>query len=237
MKKILLLFITFLIFNFNFLYAADTDVSCINPQYATSSWSNSSQVSFMSTWTLISSTWTLMEDFYWWYVNRDNDSSIIWNYLRGYYYDNVFWFFKLDWDNNQNNNVHFVASTTKCSTWYGYKLAWFARWVQTSQSWEWWYIWFINFAYNNNIFVYYCKDDNKLHWHAYSKDLWFQSFEWISFEIITSELKISVPKNTNSFFVNDYSNIFNESTETFDSIQGDVYNMKQGKESIFYIIK
>lgn len=254
MKKLI---ITFLIFvTYNTLYGYDSDVMCINTltwsilwQKSTWTWSNSSAISFKDPSVLTWSWWTsLQEDFKWYYVNRDNDSTIIGNYLRWYYYDTTYWFFKLDWSNNPNRNVRFVASVNLCGEWYGYKLSWYAKWVQTEHN-NWWsYIWFINFEYNTDIFVYYCESDKKLHWYAYSRDLWFQNFEWIWFEIrsellLTEDLPSIINNNNkNSLYVNDFSSInieedLNVPYLSWQYVQWDLFDLQKWKESIFYIIK
>jgi hypothetical protein len=57
------------------------------------------------------------------YMNKNNDSDTIGNYLRGYYYDTQFGFFRLDWNmQDTTQNVRVVSSTNACSNGYGYKL-------------------------------------------------------------------------------------------------------------------
>lgn len=192
----------------------------IPTQTADDPWSNSSLVSFTSSDAR--------------YMNKGNNSTIVWNYFEGYYYDDMFWFFKLDWSNNPTQNVSIIGATTACWSSYGYKLWWFAY----SQD-----FWFIDFDYNNNIFVYYCEWDRLLHWYWYNKNLWFQSFEWIWFEI--RPVVRTESQNTSTWiFVNDTTKIetiqvYTWSTSNFDynSIWWDINEFDTTKESIFYIIK
>lgn len=186
-------------------------------QWSTGIWSNSSVVSVIS-WEEVG---------YW---NLGNNSTVIGNYFRGWYYDSVFWFFQLDWSTDSENNVHVIGSTSACSTWYGYKL-----WGYAYSS----YYWFIDFNYSGNIFVYYCVEDGALHGYAYNSHIWFQDFEWIWFEIIPNIS--SVADNTWTWiFINDTTkiNLPNYWDGNINSyIWWDVIQSEDDKESIFYIIK
>ena len=128
------------------------------------------------------------------YVNKNNDYNAIWDYLKGYYYDSVYWYFRLDWSDDLNNNVHFSSKfswdSTKCSSGTWYTLSWFAY----SK-----YYWYINFDYWT--WVYYCVNDNKLHWFAYSDHLWYQSFEGIKFNIIDHK-EIKTPDINDKYDIN-----------------------------------
>ncbi len=214
-KVKLVLFVV--IASFGTVYAADYFSSSIGSQISSGVWSNNSNVSTIA--------WE--EPGYW---NSWDNSTIIWNYFRGYYYDSVFWFFKLDWSTDNWENVSIVWSTTACGSSYGYKLWWYAY----SE-----YFWFIDFDYNNNIFVYYCEWDKTLHGHAYSKTLWFQNFEWIGFEIVSSVSTLAVTTST-GIFVNDTTDI---NLPNFwdgninSSVWSDLIQIEDEKESIFYIIK
>ena len=162
------------------------------------------------------------------YVNPNNNSSIIWNYFKWYYYDSVYWFFKLDWNSSWNsNNVRIVNSTDKCD-WYWYKLGWYAY----SEN-----FWFIDFSYNNTYFVYYCVNDKELHWYAYLENIWFQSFEWIWFEIVP-EVTNNTSTVESSDFVNDNTEITNPNYENPEQvIHWNIQHIKDTDWSVFYIIK
>ncbi len=184
-----------------------------------------------SSYSLISFTWTVNRE--WFYVNKDNDSTIIWNYFKWYYYDSTFWFFKLDWSSNSEENVRVVWSTDKCS-WYGYRLGGKAKWT---------YAWFINFWYDSNTYVYYCLDDWMLHWTAYGEYVWYQDFEWISLEIVPT-VEDLIEKVSDDVFVNDDTSIDQikwTATETsnagYEQIWWDIFRINDERESIFYIIK
>ena len=168
------------------------------------------------------------------YINKWNNSTIIWNYFEWYYYDSVFWFFKLDWTDNPRERVSVVSATSACVSSYGYKLWGYAY----SED-----FWFMDFDYNSDVFVYYCEWDKELHGYAYSKTLWFQNFEWIQFEITPNVW--TIVENTSTWvFVNDTTQIesiqiYTWSTSNFDynSIWWDINEFDTTKESIFYIIK
>ena len=109
----------------SFVYAMWVVLGNINYVKSTQNGSNNSVIHF-STWTY--NSWT----YYTKYANKDNDSIIIWDYLKWYYYDTELWFFLLDWDIvNVDNNIYFSAFTSKCNTWNWYKLSWYARWRNT----------------------------------------------------------------------------------------------------------
>ncbi len=168
------------------------------------------------------------------YINKWNNSTIIWNYFQWYYYDDMFGFFKLDWSSNANDNVRVVSATSKCTSSYGYKLWWYAYSAD---------FWFIDFDHNKDIFVYYCEADKQLYGYGYSKTLWFQNFTWIEFEIIPNVQ--TIVENTSTWvFVNDSTRIesiqtYTGTTSNFDynSIWWDINEFDTTKESIFYIIK
>ncbi len=166
------------------------------------------------------------------YVNYRNNSSIINNYFKGYYYDQLYWVFKLDWSSNKNENVRIINWSYRCATWYWYNLWWKAKWL------HWW---FIDFSW-----VYYCLSDKKLHWKWYSKYFGVQEFDWISFEIITEAEDISVINNKD-FFINDSTRIMDRNiidwnnSETSNAsdftLWWEKFFIDDTKESIFYIIK
>jgi hypothetical protein len=171
------------------VYSADTIWEYIKTQTSTSKGSNNSEITFSNKSTT-------------YYINKDNNNSPIWDYLKWYYYDSKFWFFRLDWSDTKTKNTRIIWNTDKCSSGNWYKFWGFAY----SK-----YVWYIKFDYNSDIFVYYCENDNKLHWYWYSKHLWFQAFEWIWFKIglidtTTPEIK------DDGWFVNDWKTIKNDDT-------------------------
>lgn len=169
------------------------------------------------------------------YWNKGNNSTIIGNYFRGFYYDSQYGFFRLDHNKGTpSENVTVVSSTSACSSGYGYKLWGFAY----SESFG-----FIDFDYNSSIFVYYCESDKKLHGYAYNQSIGFQNFEGIGFEIIPNVGTVTQTTST-GVFVNDTTSIpnipvFTGATSNFDynSIFGDTFNLDATQESIFYIVK
>ena len=191
----------------------------ITSQQATNSWSYNSKIEIKS------SSWA-------YYINNRNNSSIIWNYFEWYYYDSLYWIFKLNWSSDINKNVRIVSWTNKCSSWYWYNLWWKAY----SK-----YAGYIDFSW-----VYYCLSDKKLHWKAYSKFIWYQSFEGIWFEIIT-KAQANAILETNSWFLNDSKDILNKekikwkqktnSNAWSFKIWWDEFKIDDTKGSIFYIIK
>lgn len=183
-------------------------------------WSNNSLISFTSSDAA--------------YINKWNNSTIVWNYFKGFYYDNTFGFFRLDWSENPTQNVSIISGTAACVTSYGYKLGWYAY----SE-----YYGFIDFDYSDDVFVYYCEWDKQLRGYWYSATLGFQNFEWIWFEIIPNVSTLTQDIWT-QIFVNDTTNIesiqiYTWETSNFDynSIGWDINEFDTTKESIFYIIK
>ncbi len=147
-------------------FALDSLVAGIATQSATGTGSNGSTV-WVSTGTTSTGGQYLTE-----YVNRDDDSATVGNYLRGYYYDTVYGFFRLDWDSaDPSNNVRVSDSTDRCGNGYGYRFDGFARGIDAG---------FLDFGYDDSTFVYYCESDGLLHGYAYSPDSGFQNFEGIS---------------------------------------------------------
>lgn len=186
-------------------FALDVVDTNFSPQSALSSGSNNSQVSFS---TGAASTGTTS---YW---NKNNDSDTIGNYLRGYYYDTQFGFFRLDWSADATQNVHIISSTDKCGTGYGYKFGGYAQ-SDTAG--------FIKFDSDANNFVYYCESDKKLHGWAYSEHLGFQSFEGITFSILSLSQNtptLSSGTGGDPFFVNNNSLILMGLPSSTENIQG-----------------
>lgn len=206
------------------VYWADILSESISFQKAEVTGSYNSEISF--------STWST--NFHTSYINAWNNSTIIWNYFTGYYYDSVFWFFQLDWSSNPEKNVRIFSSTDECPTGYWYKLWWKAF----SEN-----AWFIDFNYSSDVFVYYCESDSKLHWKAYSKEIGVQNFEWIEFEIITSWDTEAIITNSD-VFSNDNTRInieevftWSNSNVSIDEILWEDLKFDQTEESIFYIVK
>lgn len=216
------LIIISLILSFSTAYAIDSFSSNISSQ--TSSW-------VWSAWWIISlpdqGAWNGTID----YMNAGNNSTVIGNFFKWYYYDTLFWLFTLDWSPTEpENNVRIVWSTSACTTWYGYKLGGYAYST---------FFGYTDFDYNENIFVYYCVDDGELHWYSYNKNIWFQNFEGIGFEIIPNVWTMSENSST-WVFVNDTTKInlpdfWDGNINSF--VWGDSINLQDDKESIFYIIK
>ena len=206
------------------VYAADSVAEIFTTQSATASWSNNSIISVDATLS---------------YINRGDNSSIVGNYFEWHYYDDVLWYFETDWSTNRRENVRIKSSTSACGNPYWYKLGWYAY----SPA-----FWFVDFDYNSSIFVYYCVDDESLHWYAYNESLGFQNFEGISFDINTGAAIVpDVPTGTGAF-INDDTNIIddlpdpddaeaNNSNFSPNSIQNDIIEFEARKESLFYIIK
>lgn len=210
-----------LLLSFTSAYAVDLLSSNLGVQSSVGEGSNASQIQLPSTW-----GWNGTAE-YW---NAWDNSTIIGNFFKWYYYDTVFGYFQLDWSGDTDENVKIIWSTTACSTGYWYKIGWYAYSP---------YFGFIDFDYNSNIFVYYCVDDQKMHGYAYNENIWFQNFEGINLAIIPNVTTLSV--NTSTWvFVNDTTSIdkpdfWDGNINTF--IGWDVINLDDDKESIFYIIK
>jgi hypothetical protein len=224
-KKLFLIkvFLIFII-SFPIVYWADYIFEYIKTKEATNVWSSNSKITFSKGTTT-------------YYINRDNNIDIIWDYFKGYYYDSVLWFFRLDWSNDKTKNVRIVSAISNCNWSSWYKLDWYAY----SK-----YYWYIDFAYNDNssIFVCYSTWDNKLHWYAYSKHLWFQNFDGIWFKLAKDEEEI---KDKNKF-ANDTNEVKDdnvwdvENNWVEDTGWGDKNAIKNKElkdteyESIFWII-
>lgn len=209
-------------------YAIDVVDTNLSPQSATSSGSNNSKIWF-STGGSLSGTTS--------YINKNNDSDTIGNYLKGYYYDTVLGFFKLDWNSTDTTqNVSILSSTDKCVSGYGYKFWGYAA-SDTAG--------YIQFNHDANNFVYYCESDKKLHGWAYSEQIGFQSFEGISFEIVAlAQNPQSLPSWNDPFFVNNNTKILMGTTTSsnggqnkMNTIQGKWLARKSWQEVFFYIVK
>ena len=197
-------------------------------QTASWTWSYNSKISFRTE--AITPTWTWA-----YYINQWNNSSIIWNSFSGYYYDSIYWYFKLDWSSDIEDNVRITESTNKCTTGYWYKLDWKAKW---------WWAGFIDFWYDDNTFVYYCMDDNKMYGRSYGEYIWYQDFEWITLEILPDVESLVEYVTEKDIFINDKSTIDNITSPTWktsnawnNELWWDKFDIDDTKESIFYIIK
>lgn len=227
LKHLALLWIGVSTVFFNYVYSADTVSVVFTSQSSSSLGSNNSRISVDSN----------LE-----YVNKWDNSSVVGNYFRGDYYDSVLWFFKTDWSWNEAENIRVVGSTWRCSSSYGYKLGWYAY----SKT-----VWFIDFDFNNDTYVYYCDEDKSLHGHAYNGFTWFQSFEGIAFEIESVVEQQAETPDDDGTFVNSDTNITdqiesdlpgwnpnqNNSNFTINTIQNDTIEFDSRLESLFYIIK
>lgn len=228
-KKLAFLLITFVVVFFSGVSFADNVSHIFTWQSATSNGSNNSLISVGAPYTSWSDTLK--------YINKWENSSIIWNYFEGYYYDSIYGYFKVDHLPNKQENIRITWATSKCPTGYWYKLWWYAY----SD-----YYGFIDFDYNSNVFVYYCLSDWVLHWHAYNETLWFQNFEGITFPIKVEPTRVAELTST-GVFINDESQIIDQERNVVESaensnfskstIQNDVFEFDVDKESLFYIIK
>lgn len=208
----------------------------ISKQSSLNRWSNNSLISF--------STWSTTTH----YINEGNNSTIIWNYLKGYYYDSVFWYFRLDWSSDKKENVRIVWTTSKCTSWFGYKLWWKAKWVYST---AWLDIgadldsaWYIDFDHNSSTFVYYCEVDKSLHWKWYSRWIWYQDFEWIWFEVVVDWTSETIFTWSTDIFINDNTDLDqikvftgSDSNVSTDELLWEKYHFDTTKGSLFYIIK
>ncbi len=216
------------------IFAATGVQLLISQQSATILWSNNSTISF--------STWGVTKHTH--YVNEGDNSTIIWNYLQWYYYDSVFWYFSLNWSTNKNENVRIIWTTSKCWTWFWYKLWWKAKWIYSTGWTDMDSAWYIDFDHNSSTFVYYCENDKKLHWKWYSRWIWYQDFEWIWFEILADWTTTTTFTWATDLFLNDNTNVDiievftgSNSNASLDKLLWEEYNFDADKGSIFYIIK
>lgn len=180
------------------------------------------------------------------YINEWNNNTLEWNKFVWYYYDNIYGFFRLDWSIDSNENIHIstdkVYNTSDwCSVWLKIK------WKAYSK-----YVWFMDFNYNSNNFVYYCKDDNTIYWKWYSNILWTQVFKWIKIKNIKNNILIENILD-NKWIVNDTNKIKEDTNDyinnnwTDNNIWGwDKYELEKNlnnvldsnnNENTFWIIK
>lgn len=212
-------FLVLVLFCNTFIFAAGSG-KLISPQISNQLWSNNSLNSF-STGGTEKSTY---------YINQWDNSDILWDYFSWFYYNSLYGFFQLDWSSDITKNVKVVWSTDMCSSWYGYKLGWGAK----SET-----VGLIDFDYSDTVFVYYCVNDGLLHGKAYSNVIWYQSFEWLSFDILPEFTSSLLDATNDKIFVNNSTTIFsnlkitNKSTPQIAKKEAIDY----GEESIFYIWK
>jgi len=221
-KKIIFVLIFIFGFWIWFVFASFSQ-KAISNQTATWTWSFDSKINIMYQNTNSGS----------YYINDWNNSTIVWDYLKWYYFDSVYWYFKFDWSTDPLENVRIIGSTNKCSSWYWYKFDWKAKW---------WYAGFIDFWYDANTFIYYCLNDNKIYGRAYWKYIWYQDFNWISLEI--AGVEDLAEKVKSDIFINDTSQIDNIIKPTWQNSNAwqsqlwwNTFKLDDTKESIFYIIK
>lgn len=187
------------------------------------------------------------------YHNAGNNSSVIGNYFVWTYYDSVYGNFQMNWSANQSQNVRVVWITSACGIGdYGYKLGWYAY----SPLW-----WYVDFDYNDSVFVYYCENSQSLRWYAYSSQIGFQNFSGIVFDINHKDSALPEAPTLSTEFVNPNSQITNTPTQntwqtwwfpsvpmnpepnpqTFSSqplrFNGQTIEFIPENESFFYIIK
>ncbi len=228
LKYLVFFGIYFFIGSFYTVHAINVVSQVFTPQTSTGLGSSNSQISVSGSLS---------------YMNKGNDSSTIGNYFSGYYHDTVLWYFQTNWSSNASENIRVISSTSSCSSWYGYKLGWYAY----SSS-----FWFVDFDYNSNIFVYYCVVDKKLRGYSYNSQLWFQNFTGITFEIEADSNTVAAAPTGTGVFLNDSTTITApaspgwgtppkwqavNSNFTTNTIQSSKIEFDSLKESLFYIIK
>ena len=212
---------TFASLFFTIVSAQDSLWDSFDTQDATWLWSNNSIVSVNND----------LE-----YYNKNDNSSVVWNYFQGLYYDSIFGYFNTNWSTNKQENVRIISSYSGCPTSYGYKLWWYAY----SD-----YFWFVDFDYNDDIFVYYCDNDQSFWWYAYSTTIGFQNFEWITLDLESTWLTEEELPQWDEDIINDDINITgtlsgsqaDNSNYTQNSIQFDTIEFDTDEESTFFIIK
>lgn len=123
-------------------------------------------------------------------VNRDTDTSLVWDYFSGYYYDSVYGIFhtdyrELSWNNSdiqkvQITNIDVSSNCNDAITHQWYKLEWFSY----SED-----FWAMNFNHDANNYVFICvpRDENSnllsyLWWNAFSELIGTQYFGGIEFD-------------------------------------------------------
>lgn len=228
----------------SYAYAANNVITNIELDSSTSSWWLSTQyVQFFSgayAW-ILAPNWIKYTSYY---IDKDTDSTIEWDFLSWYYWDNQYWFFQLDWSADITKNVRVIWSTNRCGTSYGFILWWYAKSIGDPTNLE-QVAWFMNFHYDDDHYVYFCKWDGKIYWEIYNEDFWVKSFWlWLQFLPMSYLFDLMVTwtwsytwATVSSFFLNDRTNIMNEDYEWVNSIQWDIVDTDKWKEMIFYIIK
>jgi hypothetical protein len=153
-----------IIFSLIWVYWIDTIWDYIKTQTSTWTWTNSNKITFSNKKTT-------------YYINKNDDDILTWDKLRWYYYDNIYWYFRLDWSQTESNNVHITSTSSisidSCNKW------WKFSWKAYSK-----YMWYIDFNHTWSwTFVYYCEDDKKIYWNTNSTNLWKQNLNWIEINI------------------------------------------------------
>jgi hypothetical protein len=180
------------------------------------------------------------------YINKWDDNILEWNNFVWYYYDHIYWFFRLDWSANNNENIHISSDTVNstidwCTEWLKLK------WKAYSKN-----VWFIDFNYSTSNYVYYCKDNDTLYWKSYSNTLWSQTFNWIEIEKIVNNNEINsildnkwISNDTNRI-VEDTNNYSNQNWENLNiwwwdkyTLEEEIKNSNSIKDNVnsFWIIK
>lgn len=178
-KKIIfpiLIFISYI----SFVYWVDVIWDYIKTQQAIWTWTNNNKITFSR----IKTTY---------YINKDNDNNLTWDQLRWFYYDNIYWYFRLDWSDDLDKNVHISSNSPITITWKCNK-AWKFSWKAYSK-----YVWYINFNYDSNYYVYYCEDDWKLYWYAYDDNLGSQPMNEIKININNQNQEIQNIDDINNY--------------------------------------
>jgi len=139
-------------------FAMDVIWDYIKTQTWIGIWTNSNKITFSNKKTT-------------YYINKNDDENFVWDQLRWYYYDDTYWYFRLDWDKDLSKNVYINSwpnNINWCNNAYSF------TWSAYSK-----YVWYMDFHYDNEKFVYYCDDDKTIYWTWYTENLWEQIFDGI----------------------------------------------------------
>jgi len=209
-------------------YAIDVIWDYIKTQISTWTWTNSNKIIFSNKKTT-------------YYINKDDDNILIWDQLRWYYYDNIYWYFRLDWSQDLARNVYindWPYNIWWCNEAYSF------TWSAYSK-----YMWYIDFYYDSNNFVYYCNDDDKkiIYWTGYTELLWKQIFDWIKInirkkQIINDITEKVITQDDNNYIENTGSIQSNYNWNNNNIWGGDKYEIENStinklEWNVFWIIK
>ena len=210
-------------------YAIDVIWDYIKTQISTWTWTNSNKITFSKKKTT-------------YYINKDDDDILTWDQLRWYYYDNIYWYFRLDWSQDTSKNVYINSWPTNiwsCNEAYSF------TWSAYSK-----YMWYMKFYYDSNNFVYYCKDDKTVYWTWYTQNLWKEIFDWIKINIkekqVIDNITEKVENQDDNNYIEDNNSIKNNYNWNNNNIWGwDKYKIENTKvgdfnktwENVFWIIK